>query len=623
MPIPHNLNQYAWWQYLLIGLVMLWGLIFASPNLFGEDPAVQISGARANIAIDAAFQNRVAALLDADQLSHKRLELEDGRLLIRFPDTEVQLKAADILKDRLGRDYIVALNLASSEPALLRVLGLSPMYLGLDLRGGVHFLMQVDMDATVKQVEDSYVDEIRAQLRNEKVLYSAVGRAASGGLQVEFKDGAERDRAAQALRKQLPNLEQSEPGPLSLKLMLGEPEIREKRDFALQQNITTLRNRVNELGVAEPIIQQQGSDRIVVQLPGVQDTARAKEILGATATLEFRLADEENDWYQAAETGRIPLNSRLYKDREARPVLLQKRVMLTGDSIVDAASGLDQQSGGPAVFVTLDGKGAKRMEDATKDNIGKRMGVVFIENKTETKRVDGELKKTAYTVEEVINVAVIRDRLGKRFQITGLDSTREARDLALLLRAGALASPIEIIEERTVGPSAGKENIAQGFRAAALSLLVIAIFMIWRYKNFGLIATAALAANVVLIVAALSMLQATLTLPGIAGIVLTMGMAVDANVLIYERIREELRNGNSPQAAIHAGFDRAFDTILDSNLTTLIAAIMLFGFGTGPVKGFAVTLSIGLLTSMFTAVVGSRALVNLIYGGRKLQKLTV
>jgi preprotein translocase subunit SecD len=623
MPTPHNLNQYAWWQYLIIGLVMLWGLIFALPNLYGEDPAVQISGARANIAIDAAFQNRVAALLDAEKLPHKRLELEEGRLLVRFPDTEVQLKAADILKDQLGRDYIVALNLASSEPGFLRALGLNPMYLGLDLRGGVHFLMQVDMDATIKQIEESYVEEVRAQLRSEKVLYTSVGRTAAGGLLVEFRDGAERDKAAQVLRKQLPNLQQSEPGPLGLKLTLGEPEIREKRDFALQQNITTLRNRVNELGVAEPIIQQQGSDRIVVQLPGVQDTARAKEILGATATLEFRLADEENDWYQAAETGRIPLNSRLYKDREGRPVLLQKRVMLTGDSIVDAASGLDQQSGGPAVFVTLDGKGAKRMEDATKDNIGKRMGVVFIENKTETKRVDGELKKTAYTVEEVINVATIRDRLGRRFQITGLDSTREARDLALLLRAGALASPIEIIEERTVGPSAGKENIAQGFRAAMISLLVIAAFMILRYKWFGAIATAALAANVVLIVAALSMLQATLTLPGIAGIVLTMGMAVDANVLIYERIREELRNGNSPQAAIHAGFDRAFDTIIDSNLTTLIAAIMLFGFGTGPIKGFAVTLSIGILTSMFTAVTGSRALVNLIYGGRKLQKLTV
>ncbi|MFZ1642344.1 MAG: protein translocase subunit SecD [Candidatus Contendobacter sp.] len=623
MSTSYTLNQYPWWKYLLIGLIIFWGLIFALPNLFGEDPAVQISGARANITVDPAFQNRVAALLDADKLSHKRLELEGGRLLIRFPDTDVQLKAADILKDRLGRDYIVALNLASSAPGFLRAMGLNPMYLGLDLRGGVHFLMQVDMDATIKQIEESYVDEIRVQLRTEKLLYASVGRVASGGVQVEFKDTVERDKAAQMLRKSLPGLQQSEPGSLSLKLALGEREIKEKRDFALQQNITTLRNRVNELGVAEPIIQQQGSDRIVVQLPGVQDTARAKEILGATATLEFRLADEENDWNQAAATGRAPLNSRLYKDREGRPVLLQKRVMLTGDSIVDAGSGIDSQSGGPKVDVTLDGKGAKRMEDATKDNIGKRMGVVFIENKTETKRVDGEMKKTAYTVEEVINVATIRDRLGRRFQITGLDSTREARDLALLLRAGALASPIEIIEERTVGPSAGKENIAQGFRAAAIALLVIAVFMTGRYKNFGLIATAALAANVVLLIAALSMLQATLTLPGIAGIVLTMGMAVDANVLIYERIREELRNGNSPQAAIHAGFDRAFDTILDSNLTTLIAAIMLFGFGTGPIKGFAVTLSIGIVTSMFTAVTGSRALVNLIYGGRKLQKLTV
>ena len=623
MPTPYSLNQYPWWKYLLIGLVMLWGLTFALPNLFGEDPAVQISGARANITVDAAFQNRVAALLDADKLPHQRLELDGDRLLIRFADTEEQLKAADILRDRLGRDYIVALNLASAAPGFLRAMGLNPMYLGLDLRGGVHFLMQVDMDATIKQVEDSYVEEIRAQLRSDKIQYSAVSRASGGGVQVEFKDAAERDKAAQLLRKSLSGLQASEPGPLSLKFTLSEREIKEKRDFALQQNITTLRNRVNELGVAEPIIQQQGSDRIVVQLPGVQDTARAKEILGATATLEFRLADEENDWNQAAATGRAPLNSRLYKDRNGRPVLLQKRVMLTGDAIVDASSGIDQQNGGPTVFVSLDGKGAKRFEDATKDNIGKRMGVVFIENKTETKRVGDEMKKTTYTVEEVINVATIRDRLGRRFQITGLDSTREARDLALLLRAGALVSPIEIIEERTVGPSAGKENIAQGFRAAAIALLVIAAFMTWRYKRFGLIATAALATNVVLLIAALSMLQATLTLPGIAGIVLTMGMAVDANVLIYERIREELRNGNSPQAAIHAGFSRAFDTILDSNLTTLIAAIMLFGFGTGPIKGFAVTLSIGIVTSMFTAVTGSRALVNLLYGGRKLQTLSI
>ena len=623
MANPYTLNQYPLWKQLLIGLVVLWGLLFALPNLFGEDPAVQISGARAHIVIDAALRDRVAALLDVERLPPKALELEDEQLLIRFTDPEDQLRAADLLRDRLGRDYVVALNLASAEPALLRALGLSPMYLGLDLRGGVHFLMQVDMEATVRQVEESYVEEVRALLRGARILYASVGRTAVGGVQIEFRDSADRDRAARQLRDDLRNLEQSEPGPLTLKLSLSEAEIREKRDFALQQNITILRNRVNELGVAEPIIQQQGSERIVVQLPGVQDTARAKEILGATATLEFRLVDEENDWDQAAATGRIPLNSRMYQDREGRPVLLQRRVMLTGDSIVDAASGLDQQSGGPAVFVTLDGRGASRFEDATKDNIGKRMAVVFIENKTETRVVDGETRRTSFTVEEVINIAVIRDRLSRRFQITGLESTREARDLALLLRAGALISPIEIIEERTVGPSAGQENITQGFRAALLALVLVAGFMVLRYKTFGAIAAATLVVNIVLIVAALSMLQATLTLPGIAGIVLTMGMAVDANVLIYERIREELRNGNTPQAAIHAGYERAFDTIFDANLTTLIAAIMLFFIGTGPVKGFAVTLSIGILTSMFTAILASRAVVNFLYGGRRLQKLTV
>jgi len=623
MANPYTLNQFPLWKQLLIGLVVLWGLLFALPNLFGEDPAVQISGARAHIVIDAALRDRVAALLDVERLPPKALELEDEQLLIRFTDPEDQLRAADILRDRLGRDYVVALNLASAEPALLRALGLSPMYLGLDLRGGVHFLMQVDMEATVRQVEESYVEEVRSLLRGARIPYASVGRAAVGGVQIEFRDSADRDRAARQLRDDLRNLEQSEPGPLTLKLSLSDAEIREKRNFALQQNITILRNRVNELGVAEPIIQQQGSERIVVQLPGVQDTARAKEILGATATLEFRLVDEEHDWDRAAATGRIPLNSRLYQDREGRPVLLQRRVMLTGDSIVDAASGLDQQSGSPAVFVTLDGRGASRFEDATRDNIGKRMAVVFIENKTETRVVDGETRRTSFTVEEVINIAVIRDRLSRRFQITGLESTREARDLALLLRAGALISPIEIIEERTVGPSAGQENIEQGFRAALLALMLVAGFMVLRYKTFGAIAAATLVVNIVLIVAALSMLQATLTLPGIAGIVLTLGMAVDANVLIYERIREELRNGNTPQAAIHAGYERAFDTIFDANLTTLIAAIMLFFIGTGPVKGFAVTLSIGILTSMFTAILASRAVVNFLYGGRRLQKLTV
>ena len=620
------LNQYAWWKYLIIGLVTLVSIVYALPNLFGEDPAVQISASRATVAVDQTLQNRVAGRLAAEKLVYKRMEMASDRLLVRFEDTDTQLKAADLLKEMLGRDFVVALNLAPATPAFIQALGLRPMYLGLDLRGGVHFLMEVDMDAVLKQVEEGNIDAIRALLRNEKVRYVTVGREGTGGVLVSFREAAERDKAYPLLRKEFPALDINPAegaDSFGIRLTLSPQLLLEKRRFALQQNITTLRNRVNELGVAEPIIQQQGDSRIVVQLPGVQDTARAKEILGATATLEFRLVDEEGDATQAAASGRIPLNSRLYKERNGRPILLQKRVLLTGDYITDAASGLDQQTSGPAVFITLDGQGAKRFEDATKDNIGKLMAVVFIENKTETRRVDGEVRKTPITVEEVINVARIRDRLGRRFQITGLEGTKEARDLALLLRAGALAAPIEIIEERTVGPSAGRENIAQGFRSAIIAFIVILAFMGLRYRLFGMVANLALAVNIVLIVATLSILQATLTLPGIAGIVLTMGMAVDANVLIYERIREELRLGNTPQAAIHAGFDKAFATILDSNLTTLIAAVVLFGLGTGPIKGFAVTLSIGIITSMFTAVMGARGLINYIYGGRRVERLSI
>ncbi len=620
------LNQYAWWKYLIIGLVTLVSIVYALPNLFGEDPAVQISASRATMAVDQTLQNRVAGRLAAEKLVYKRMEMASDRLLVRFEDTDTQLKAADLLKEMLGRDFVVALNLAPATPAFIQALGLRPMYLGLDLRGGVHFLMEVDMDAVLKQVEEGNIDAIRALLRNEKVRYVTVGREGTGGVLVSFREAAERDKAYPLLRKEFPALDINPAegaDSFGIRLTLSPQLLLEKRRFALQQNITTLRNRVNELGVAEPIIQQQGDSRIVVQLPGVQDTARAKEILGATATLEFRLVDEEGDATQAAASGRIPLNSRLYKERNGRPILLQKRVLLTGDYITDAASGLDQQTSGPAVFITLDGQGAKRFEDATKDNIGKLMAVVFIENKTETRRVDGEVRKTPITVEEVINVARIRDRLGRRFQITGLEGTKEARDLALLLRAGALAAPIEIIEERTVGPSAGRENIAQGFRSAIIAFIVILAFMGLRYRLFGMVANLALAVNIVLIVATLSILQATLTLPGIAGIVLTMGMAVDANVLIYERIREELRLGNTPQAAIHAGFDKAFATILDSNLTTLIAAVVLFGLGTGPIKGFAVTLSIGIITSMFTAVMGARGLINYIYGGRRVERLSI
>jgi preprotein translocase subunit SecD len=619
------LNQYPLWKYVIIGLVVLIGVLYALPNLFGEDPAVQVSPARSAV-MNEALYSQVVNRLDAEKLAYTSLEMAENRLLVRFGDTETQLKAADILKEELGREYVVALNLAPATPGFLRALNVNPMNLGLDLRGGVHFLMEVDMNAVVAQAEEGYVEEVRSLLRSDKVRYVSVGRLPAGGVSVNFRNPEERDKAVDVLRTQLPALQIEETdggGSSGLRLTLSEQEILERQKTALQQNRTTLSNRVNELGVAEPVIQLQGDNRIVVELPGVQDTARAKDILGATATLEFRLVDEDNDPLQAQTTGRAPLGSRLYRERNGQPILLQKRVMLTGDYITDASSGLDQQTSGPAVFITLDGKGAKRFENATKDNIGRLMAVVFIENKTESRLVDGEMKRVSHKVEEVINVARIRDRLGRRFQITGLDSTTEARDLALLLRAGSLAAPIEIIEERTVGPSAGQENIDQGFRAAVVAFVLVLAFMAFYYRRFGLVSDLALVVNVVLIIAALSLLRATLTLPGIAGIVLTMGMAVDANVLIFERIREELKLGNSPQAAIHTGFDKAFSTILDANITTLIAAVLLFGFGTGPVRGFAVTLSIGIITSMFTAIMGARGVINYMYGGRRIEGLSI
>ena len=584
---------------------------------------MQISATRA-APVDQNLIERVGSELQGLKIQPKTFELENGRLLVRLTGTDDQLRAADRLGQALGNDYIVALNLAPATPQWLRNLRASPMFLGLDLRGGVHFLMEVDMKAVVKQLEERYQEEIRTLLRTEKIRYNAVGRAQGGGVKVSFRDGTDAQKGLGVIRDKLPALV---PGPASsdgteLSFQFSEKELADKQTFALQQNITTLRNRVNELGVAEPIIQQQGDARIVVQLPGVQDTARAKEILGATATLEFRLVDETGD-VAAALNGQVPVNDRLYRERNGRPLLLERRVILTGDYITDASSGIEQQTGGSAVYINLDGKGARRMEDATKDAIGRMMAVVFIENKTETKTVDGKAQKVSTTVEEVINVARIRDRLGARFQITGLDNPQEARNLALLLRAGALAAPIQIVEERTVGPSAGRENIEQGFDSSIAGFVVVAIFMIVSYRLCGLISVVALAVNVILIIAALSLLQATLTLPGIAGIVLTMGMAVDANVLIYERLREELRLGLTPQAAIKAGFERAFATILDANVTHLIAGIALFSLGSGPVKGFAVTLIIGILTSMFTAVTVSRALVNLVYGGRKVGRISV
>jgi len=617
------INQYSLWKYLLLICVVAIGTIYALPNLYPEDPALQVSGSRTGT-VDAGTEASISSTLETAGIPVKAIETTDGRLLIRFNDTESQLQAVDFVKSVLGRDYIVALNLAPATPAWLDSFNALPMYLGLDLRGGVHFLMEVDMDAAVKRAIERYTGDMRSVLREARIRYAMI-RAEDQGVRITFRSPEDLEQARSVLRKdfgalQIEELEDNgNPGILAKP---GEQEIREIRQFALQQNILTLRNRVNELGVAEPVIQQQGTQRIVVQLPGVQDTAQAKRILGATATLEYRAVDIEHD-VERAVAGNVPAGSRLYRDRNGNPVLLKKAVIATGDQIINARSGFDQQSGTPNVNVMLDAKGARSMLKFTKENVGKPMAVVFIENKTETRLVDGQPVKQTIKVEEVVSIATIRDVFSKRFQTTGLDSPQEAHELALLLRSGALAAPVEIVEERTVGPSLGKDNIQQGFNSVLIGFLAVLVFMALYYRLFGLVADLALALNVILIVAILSMLQATLTLPGIAGIVLTVGMAVDANVLIFERIREELRNGNSPHASIQAGYEKAFSTIADANITTLIAAIVLLSFGTGPIKGFAVTLSIGIVTSMFTAIMGTRAVVNLIYGGRRIARLAI
>ncbi|PKM43493.1 MAG: protein translocase subunit SecD [Gammaproteobacteria bacterium HGW-Gammaproteobacteria-1] len=616
------MNKYPLWKYLLIAVVLLVGVFYALPNLYGDDPAVQVLATRAG-KVDGATLGRLEQALKAQGIELKRAELAGDTLLLRFTGTEPQLKAYELVRETLGGNYAVALNLAPATPGWLRAIDALPMYLGLDLRGGVHFLMQVDMDAAAAQALERYVSDWRTLLRENKLRYLTVATNA-GQVEARFRSAEERDQAQELLHKEYRDLlldATEREGTFLVQAGLSEQELREIKKFALQQNITTLRNRVNELGVAEPVIQQQGDERIVVQLPGVQDTARAKDILGATATLEYHLVDEERS-VEEAVAGRVPPMSRLYRDRQGQPILLLRQVIITGDQIINAASGIDSQSGGPMVSVTLDGQGARRMDNTTRDNVGKRMAVVFVESKTETKLVNGEPQRSTSRSEEVISVAVIRDRFSKRFQTTGLDSPEEARNLALLLRAGALAAPMEIIEERTIGPSLGQDNINQGVASVLIGFALVVGFMVFWYRAFGLVANVALLLNLVLIVAVLSLLQATLTLPGIAGIVLTLGMAVDANVLIFERIREELGNGNSPQASINAGYERAFATIADANITTLIAAVVLFGFGTGPIKGFAVTLSIGILTSMFTAVMVSRAVVNLTYGRqRRLTKL--
>ncbi len=622
------MNRYPSWKYILILIVIIVGILYALPNLYGSAPALQISASSATAEVSELTELQVNIALDDADIESVSMELGDGRLTIRFADEETQLRAKDILQTELGRSHVIALNLAPDTPDWLRSLGAEPMFLGLDLRGGVHFLMEVDMEAAVQASEERYVSDIRTLLRENKVRYKTITRNDEGGLLIRYRDEVQKIDGERLIRDNFRDLDvvdtasKTEIESPETRLILNPDVVKETEKNALQQNITILRKRVNELGVAEPVIQQQGLKRIVVQLPGVQDTARAKEILGATATLEFRLVDDDHS-VQDAIDGPVPAGSRLYDNRDGGKILLKKRVMLTGDYIIDAASGIDQQSGGPDVSITLDGKGAKAMSNATRDNVGRRMAVVFIETKTETVEENGVMVKKKRKIEEVINAATIREQLGKRFHITGIGSTMEARNLALLLRAGALAAPIEIVEERTVGPSLGKDNIAKGFNSVAIGFILVLIFMAIYYRVYGLFADVALTLNLVLIVSLLSLLQATLTLPGIAGIVLTVGMAVDANVLIFERIREEIRNGNSPQASIHAGYEKAFSTIMDANITTLIAALVLFSFGAGPIKGFAVTLSLGIMCSMFTAIMVTRALVNLTYGGRKLDKLRI
>jgi preprotein translocase subunit SecD len=609
------MNRYPLWKYILIAIALLFGMLYALPNLFGEAPAVQISPAKSTVKVEPALLQQVESALKAESIAYDGLFLDEKGVKVRLDTPDAQIKTKDMLTERLGKDYVVALNLVSRSPDWLRRIGALPMYLGLDLRGGVHFLLQVDMKGAVDKAAERYVGDLRTALREARIPYMGVTREVQS-VQVKFRTAADLAKAEKEIRKSYPDLvlKESSDGENSvLTATLSEQSKKQIQEFALKQNMQTLHNRVNELGVAEPVIQQQGMDRIVVQLPGVQDTAKAKEILGRTATLEIRMVDDEksNDRaaLDAASKGQVPFGDEYFVDRDGRPLLLKKNVVLTGDYITDAGPGLDQQTGGSVVHVTLDGRGARIFKQVTRENVGKRMAILLVEK--------GQA--------EVITAPVIQEEIGGgRVQISGMANVQEATDVALLLRAGALAAPMDIIEERTVGPSMGEENIKRGIHSTLWGFAAVAVLMIVYYMVFGTISVLALGANLLLLVAILSLLQATLTLPGLAAIALTLGMAIDANVLINERIREELRNGVSPQAAINAGYDRAFGTILDSNITTMIAGLALFMFGTGPVKGFAVVHVLGIMTSMFTAVLVSRAIVNLAYGyRRKINKLPI
>ena len=601
------MNQYPVWKYLLILVVLLTGLVYTLPNFYGESPAVQVSPLRKNLKVDTALLERVGNILNVANLTTQQMELSGNSVKVRFADTDTQLKAKDVLQSQLGEDYVAALNLLSRSPSWLTKLNALPMYLGLDLRGGVHFLMQVDMKAALKKALDAATGDIRSALREQNIPYAGVTRDGNV-LKIKFRDVEARSAGDEEIRSRFTDYvinDLDESGAYLLRVSLKPEAEKRIQDAAVQQNLVTLRNRVNELGVAEPVIQQQGSDRVVVQLPGVQDTARAKDILGRTATLEVRMVDETR---QAIPGGVAPFGTEMFRDRDGGVLLVKKQVVLTGERINDAQPGFDENNNA-AVHINLDGVGGRLFKEATRENVGKRMAIILFE------KGKGE----------IVTAPVIREEIGGgRVQITGDMDTVEAQDTALLLRAGALAAPMEIIEERTVGPSLGADNISRGFDSTKIGFIMVAAFMIVYYLMFGTISVLALGANLLLLVALLSMLQATLTLPGMAGIALTLGMAIDANVLINERIREELRNGVTPQAAIHAGYDRAFGTIIDSNITTLIAGIALFMFGSGPIKGFAVVLCLGILTSMFSAVLVSRAMVNLMYGRKpRLTKVAI
>ena len=611
------MNRYPLWKNLLIGLVLLWGLIYTLPNFYGEVPAVQVSSGKATLKLDATTAiKRVEESLAAAGIQHDGLFADLTSVRARFRDTDTQLKAKDAIEKAFNPDaadpsYVVALNLLSASPQWLTNIHALPMYLGLDLRGGVHFLLQVDMKGAVTKRLDATTGDLRTLLRDKNVRHAGIGREGAAVV-IKFRDTETQARARSvigAANNDLQLVEGQDGADFKLTATLTPLAQKTIQEFAIRQNIGTLHNRINELGVAEPVIQQQGLDRIVVQLPGVQDVAKAKDILGRTATLEIRLVDDSPGSLESALQGNIPPGTELYSERGGNPLLVKKQVVLTGERLTDAQPGFDGQNHEPAVHLTLDAAGARIFKDITRENINKRMAILLIE------KGKGE----------VVTAPVIRSEIGGgRVQISGRMSSEEATDTALLLRAGSLAAPMEIIEERTIGPSLGAENITKGFHSTMWGFIAIAIFMCAYYMLFGLVSVIALASNLLLLVALLSLLQATLTLPGIAAIALTLGMAIDANVLINERIREELRNGSSPQAAIATGYDRAFDTILDSNVTTLIAGIALLVFGSGPVRGFAVVHCLGILTSMFSAILVSRGLVNLIYGKkRKLEKLAI